>query len=70
MKRNLLEKARQAKSFGILIDEVTNISVASQLISFLQFWDEESSSVATVFLSSQNVWRTLLVATQTPLQSW
>ena len=55
VKRNLLEKARQAKSFGILIDEVTDISVASQLISFLQFWDEESSSVATVFLSSQNV---------------
>lgn len=55
VKRNLLEKARKAKSFGILIDEVTDISVASQLISFLQFWDEESSSVATVFLSSQNV---------------
>ena len=55
VKRNLLEKARKAKSFGILIDEVTDISVTSQLISFLQFWDEESSSVATVFLSSQNV---------------
>lgn len=55
VKRNLLEKARKAKSFGILIDEVTDISVASQLISFLQFWDEESYSVATVFLSSQNV---------------
>lgn len=42
VKRNLLEKARKAKSFGILIDEVTDISVASQLISFLQFGDEEA----------------------------
>lgn len=55
VKQNLLKRARNAKSFGILIDEVTDI-VSSQMISFLQFWDEESSSVTTMFLSSQNVW--------------
>jgi len=35
--QNLLKKARSAKSFGILIDAVTDISVSTQLISFLQF---------------------------------
>lgn len=55
VKENLLKKARNAKSFGMLVDEVTDISVSSQLVSFLQFWDEESSSMTTMFLSSQNV---------------
>ena len=36
------------------MDEVTDITVSSQLISFIQFWDQENSSVTT-FLSSQNV---------------
>lgn len=39
----------------MLMDEVTDISVSSQLISFIQFWDDESSSMTTMFLSSQNV---------------
>ena len=37
------------------MDEVTNISVSSQLFSFIQFWDQESKSMLTMFLSSQNV---------------
>ena len=37
------------------MDEVTDITVSSQLISFIQFWDQENSSVTTMFLSSQNV---------------
>ena len=55
VKQNLLKRARNAKSFGLLMDEVTDISVSSQLISFIQFWDDESSSMTTMFLSSQNV---------------
>ena len=54
VKQTLLKKARKAKSFGLLMDEVTDITVSSQLISFIQFWDQENSSVTT-FLSSQNV---------------
>ena len=55
VKQNLLKGARNAKSFGMPMDEVTDISVSSQLISFIQFWDDESSSMTTMFLSSQNV---------------
>ena len=55
VKQTLLKKARKAKSFGLLMDEVTDITVSSQLISFIQFWDQENSSVTTMFLSSQNV---------------
>ena len=55
VKQNLLKRAINAKSFGMLMDEVTDISVSSQLISFIQFWDDESSSLTTMFLSSQNV---------------
>ena len=54
VKQTLLKKARKAKSFGLLMDEVTDITVSSQLISFIQFWDQENSSVTTMFLSSQN----------------
>ena len=55
VKQNLLKRARNAKSFGMLMDEVTDKSVSSQLITFIQFWDNESSSMTTMFLSSQNV---------------
>ena len=59
VKENLSKRARSAKSFGMLMDEVTDISVSSQLISFIQFWGYESSSLTT-----------FLVVTQKPLQSW
>ena len=36
------------------MDEVTDITVSSQLILFIQFWDQENSSITTMFLSSQN----------------
>ena len=54
VKQTLLKKVRKATSFGLLMDEVTDITVSSQLIPFIQFWDQENSSVTTTFLSSQN----------------
>ena len=54
VKQTLLKKARKATSFGLLMDEVTDITVSSQLIPFIQFWDQEDSTVTTTFLSSQN----------------
>ena len=55
VKQSLLQRARRARCFGMLMDEVTDISVSSQLVSFIQFWDQESKSMLTMFLSSQNV---------------
>ena len=37
VKQTLLKKARKAKSFGLLMDEVTDITVSSQQISFINF---------------------------------
>lgn len=54
VKQRLLERVKIAKSFGLLMNEVTDISVASQLVSFIQFWDSETKSMQTMFLFSQN----------------
>ena len=48
VKESILRKARSAKAFGIMIDEVTDISVTSQLVTFIQFWDRDSQSMITV----------------------
>lgn len=54
VKQRLLERVKIAKSFGLLTNEITDISVASQLVSFIQFWDTETKSMQTMFLFSQN----------------
>lgn len=39
VRNSILEKARNAKSLGILIDEVADISVMENLLTFIQFYD-------------------------------
>lgn len=55
VREDLLKQARRARSFGLMIDEVTDIAVCSQLVTFIQYWDRGSGSVETAFLSAQNV---------------
>lgn len=55
VKDGILVQARGARSFGLMIDEVTDIAVTSQLVTFVQFWDKATGSVRTAFLSAQNV---------------
>ena len=55
VKEDILVQVREAQSYGLLIDEVTDISVTSQLVTFVQFWNKTTGTVQTAFLSAQNV---------------
>ena len=52
---SFLEKARKAATFGILTDEVADISVTENLVTFIQFYDIESRTVITSFLRCQDI---------------
>lgn len=55
VKELLLERVRMAEAYGLMTDEVTDISVKTQLITFIQFFDEDPGCVKTAFLSIQDV---------------
>ncbi len=38
----IIEEIKKAGSYGLLIDEVTDIAVTEQLIIFVQFWNSTS----------------------------
>ena len=46
---------KTAAAFGVLTDEVADISVTENLVTFIQFYDFGTKQVATHFLSCQNV---------------
>ncbi|PFX25827.1 putative RNA-directed DNA polymerase from transposon BS [Stylophora pistillata] len=50
-----LKKIRAASCFGLMTDEMTDVSVTSQLITFVQYFCSQSETVETSFLSAQNV---------------
>lgn len=55
VKELTLKKVRAASCFGLMTDEMTDVSVTSQLITFVQYFCTESGTVETKFLSAQNV---------------
>lgn len=55
MKQEILDKVRQVPSYGLMVDEATDISVMSQMITFIQYVSPDTSGVETAFLSVQNV---------------
>ena len=55
IKQQILKRVRAASCFGIMIDEMTDVSVTSQLITFVQYFDNDSGTVETKFLSVQDV---------------
>ena len=50
IKQQILKRVRAASCFGIMIDEMTDVSVTSQLITFVQYFDNDSGTVETKFL--------------------
>ena len=52
---SLIEKVKKASTFGILTDEVSDISVTENLVTFIQFFYYETRSVQTSFLACQDV---------------
>lgn len=55
LKENVVKRANTAGCFGLLVDDVSDISVMEQMITFIQFYDEHSSEVAVEFFSVDNL---------------
>ncbi|CAG2239554.1 unnamed protein product [Mytilus edulis] len=55
MKKSLLSDVKKSPAFGILTDEVCDISVTENLMTFIQYYNSTSESVCTQFLSCQNI---------------
>ena len=55
LKDEIVKKVKNANSYGLMVDEATNISVVEQLISFIQFANPETRVPEVHFLSIQDV---------------
>ena len=55
MKEEIVSSAQKVQSYGLMVDEVTDISVQSQMLTFIQFVSPVTSCIETAFLSVQNV---------------
>ena len=55
LKEKVVKRAKTAGCFGLLVDDVSDISVMEQMITFIQFYDEDSSEVTVEFLSVDNL---------------
>ena len=55
VKENVVTRAKTAGCFGLLMDDVSDISVMEQMITFIQFYDKDSSEVTVEFLSVDNL---------------
>ena len=51
----VVTQAKKADAFGLLTDEVSDISVTEHLITFIQFFDRDAGKVTTSFLSCQDI---------------
>ena len=58
VKENVVTRAKTAGCFGLLVDDVSDISVMEQMITFIQFYDKDSSEVTVEFLSVDNLLET------------
>ena len=57
LKNSIVQEVKKSGFFGLLImiDEVTDIAVTEQLITFVQFWNTTSSNVEINFLSGNDL---------------
>ena len=51
----VLKKGKRAGCYGLLCDEVTDVSVMELLVTFIQFFDSETEEVETKFLFVENI---------------
>lgn len=52
---NLLEKVKKAGCYGLLTDEVTDVTVMEMLITFIQYFNKETGQAETSFLFIEDV---------------
>ena len=55
IKEEIVRKAQKVQSYGLMADEVTDISVQSKMLTFIQFVSTVTSCMEIAFLSVQNV---------------
>ena len=51
----LTKRINNSKCFGLLTDEVTDISNVQQLVTFIRFFDMEKGDTSTVFVDSSDL---------------
>lgn len=61
IKEHVLQKIRKANFFSILCDEVYDISNKEQLISFVQYFDQDCGRADVKFLAVNDVLKNLLL---------
>lgn len=50
IKENVVKKIKKSQGFGLLTDEVTDISNTTQLITFAKYYDVEKGDAETRFI--------------------
>ena len=55
IKEHVCEKARRSNCFGLLSDEVCDISCKEQLVTFVKFVDPDNGKASTEFLATDDV---------------
>ena len=50
IKNNFLEEARKANLYGLMVDDVTDVSVKEQNIQFIQYYSVTSGMIEIRFL--------------------
>jgi len=55
IKSEIVENVKKAEVFGLLTDEVCDISVTENLVTFVQFYCASTKQVETKFLSCQDI---------------
>lgn len=55
LKNDIINKVKLASAYGILTDEVSDISVTENLVTFVQYFSRESGKIETEFLACNNL---------------
>ena len=55
LKRQIISKVKQSQSFGILLDEVTDVSVKNQMVFFIQYVDATTKRTEVAFFAVADV---------------
>ena len=55
LENSIVQEVKKSGFFGLLIDEVTDIAVTEQLITFVQFWNASTSNIEIKFLSANDL---------------
>lgn len=53
--KEMVEKINKSQLFGLLTDEVTDISNTAQLVTFTKYYNEEKGDAITCFIGSSDL---------------